>query len=289
MLIEYAVLFIIAVIAGILGALVGIGGGIIIVPALTLILKVPIHYAIAASLISVIATSIAGAHRYVEQQITNVRLGMFLEVSTTAGALCGALLALFMHGATLSIVFGMLVFTMAVYSYLTRTSDDNVDFDTSFNPNNRLENYLAIKDSYFDKALNRQVNYTVHKPGAGSAISFIAGIGSGLLGIGGGIIKVAAMNGLMKVPMKVSVATSKFMIGVTAAASSLLYFLSGAVDSYIVAPIALGTILGASIGSKLMNTFKSKYLKLLFTIIAGYLSIRMILKGLSDGFNINLF
>ncbi len=289
MLIEYAFLFIIAVVAGILGALVGIGGGIIIIPALTLIFKVPIHYAIAASLISVTATSIAGAHRYVEQQITNVRLGMFLEVSTTTGALCGALLALLMYGWTLSIVFGLLVFTMAVYSYLTRSNDDNIDFNTPFNSNDKLENYLTLEDSFYDKAMNKQIDYKVHNPVLGSAVSFLAGIGSGLLGIGGGIIKVAAMNGLMKVPMKVSVATSKFMIGVTAAASSLLYFLSGAVDSYIVAPIALGTILGASVGSRLMNAFKSKYLKLLFTIIAGYLSLRMILKGLSDGFNINLF
>lgn len=289
MLIEYAVLFLLAVIAGVIGALVGIGGGIIIVPALTLILKVPIHNAIAASLISVIATSIAGAHRYVEQQITNVRLGMFLEVSTTAGALCGALLALVLQGWTLSIVFGLLVFSMAVYSYLTRSSDDNINFDSEFNPKNKLENYIAIKDSYYDKALDKQINYTVHKPIGGSIVSFLAGIGSGLLGIGGGVIKVAAMNGFMKVPMKVAVATSKFMIGVTAAASSLLFFLSGAVDSYIVAPVALGTMLGATIGSKLMNTFKSKYLKLLFTAIAGYLSIRMILKGLSDGFNINIF
>lgn len=289
MLIDYVALFSIAVFAGILGALVGIGGGIIIIPALTLVLKIPIHYAIAASLISVIATSIAGAHRYVEQQITNVRLGMFLEVSTTAGALCGALLALIMHGWTLSIVFGLLVFTMAVYSYLTRSNDDNIDFNSPFNPNDKIENYLGLEDSYYDKALNKRIDYKVHNPLLGSTVSFLAGIGSGLLGIGGGIIKVAAMNGLMKIPIKVSVATSKFMIGVTAAASSLLYFLSGAVDSYIVAPIALGTILGASIGSRLMNKFKSKYIKLLFTIIAGYLSIRMILKGLTDGFNINLF
>jgi uncharacterized membrane protein YfcA len=194
-----------------------------------------------------------------------------------------------MHGWTLSIVFGLLVFTMSVYSYLTRSNDDNIDFNSPFNPNDKIENYLELEDSYYDKALNKRIDYKVHNPLLGSTVSFLAGIGSGLLGIGGGIIKVAAMNGLMKIPIKVSVATSKFMIGVTAAASSLLYFLSGAVDSYIVAPIALGTILGASIGSRLMNKFKSKYIKLLFTIIAGYLSIRMILKGLTDGFNINLF
>lgn len=289
MLIDFLILFITAVAAGFLGALVGIGGGIVIVPVLSIFLQLPIHTAIAASLISVIATSIAGSHRYVEQQITNIRLGIFLEVSTTAGALAGAALALFLHGWTLSIVFGTLVFYMAIYSYRTRSSDDKNNFEISPNPQKKFESFLNLKDTYHDQALNRDIHYSVKRPLAGSLISYLAGVGSGLLGIGGGIIKVAAMNNLMRVPMKVAVATSKFMIGVTAATSSLLYFLSGAVNIYIVAPIALGTIAGASLGSSVMNRFSSKYLKLIFTIIAGYLSLRMILKGLSDGLNFNLF
>lgn len=289
MFIEFIVLFVIAIFGGLLGSLVGIGGGIIIVPALTLLFNVPIHNAIAASLISVIATSIAGAHKYVEQEITNIKLGMFLEISTTLGALLGALLALILHGWILSVIFGMLVFSMAVYSYVTRSDDDEREFNSNLDPKDKLENILCIKDSYFDAALNKEVTYAAHKPIGGSFISLLAGIGSGLLGIGGGIIKVSAMNGFMKVPMKVAVATSKFMIGVTAAASSILYFLSGAVDSYIVAPVALGTIAGATFGSSIMNRFKSKFIKLLFTAVAGYLSLRMILKGLSDGLNINIF
>lgn len=289
MFIELILLFVIAIFAGILGSLVGVGGGIIIIPTLTLLFKVPIHYAIAASLISIIATSIAGAYKYVEQEITNIKLGMFLEISTTLGALAGALLALILHGWVLSVIFGFLVFFMAVYSYLTRSDDDKIEFNSNLNPNDKLENFLSIKDSYFDVALNKEINYAVHRPLGGSLISFLAGVGSGLLGIGGGIIKVSAMNGFMKVPMKVAVATSKFMIGVTAAASSILYFLSGAVDSYIVAPVALGTIAGATFGSSIMNRFKSKYIKLLFTAVAGYLSLRMIIKGLSEGLNINIF
>ncbi|MEG8945850.1 sulfite exporter TauE/SafE family protein [Rosettibacter firmus] len=289
MFIDILLLVIISAFAGLLGSLVGIGGGIIIVPALTLIYKVPVHNAIAASLISVIATSIAGANKYVEQEITNIKLGMFLEISTTLGALLGALLALVLHGWILSIIFGLLVFTMAIYSYITRAADDSNNFNTEFNTEDKLEKLISIKDSFYDLALNKKVEYAVHKPLSGSFVSLLAGVGSGLLGIGGGIIKVAAMNSLMKVPMKVSVATSKFMIGVTAATSSTLYFLSGAVDSHYVAPVAIGTIAGATFGSSIMNKFKSRFIKLLFTAVAGYLSIRMILKGLSDGMNLNIF
>lgn len=289
MLIEFLILFLIAILAGLLGALVGIGGGIIIVPALTLILGLPIHTAIAASLISVIATSVAGAHRYVEQQITNIRLGIFLEVSTTIGAFSGALLALILQGSILSIIFGVLVFYMAIFSYRTRAHDDQVPIINDDNSDDKLEKFLDIKDEYHDQALDKDIFYIVKRPLAGSLISYFAGVGSGLLGIGGGIIKVAVMNHLMKIPIKVAVATSKFMIGVTAAASSVLYFLSGSVNLYVVAPIALGTMIGASFGSNIMNKFKSKYIKLLFTIVAGYLSLRMILKGLSEGYNINIF
>jgi len=289
MLIEFLILFLIAILAGLLGALVGIGGGIIIVPALTLILGLPIHTAIAASLISVIATSVAGAHRYVEQQITNIRLGIFLEVSTTIGAFSGALLALILQGSILSIIFGVLVFYMAIFSYRTRAHDDQVPIINDDNSDDKLEKFLDIKDEYHDQALDKDIIYIVKRPLAGSLISYFAGVGSGLLGIGGGIIKVAVMNHLMKIPIKVAVATSKFMIGVTAAASSVLYFLSGSVNLYVVAPIALGTMIGASFGSNIMNKFKSKYIKLLFTIVAGYLSLRMILKGLSEGYNINIF
>ncbi len=290
MLLTYVLIFVLAVFAGILGALVGIGGGIIIVPALALLLNIPIHQAVAASLVSVIATSIAGAHTYVEQQITNVRLGMFLEVSTTLGALVGAVLALVLSGWVISVVFGILVMTMAIFSYVTRSHDDKINFDEErINENAKLESYLNITSRYYDKALNKEIHYVAHRPVAGSSISFIAGVGSGLLGIGGGILKVTAMNALMKIPMKVAVATSKFMIGLTAATSAIIYFISGTINFFIVAPVAIGTMAGATLGSLLMNRFKSKTIKLIFTIVASYLAFRMLLKGLSDGFGINIF
>lgn len=290
MITTFILLFVISIFAGILGALVGIGGGIIIVPALTLMMGLPVHQAIAASLVSVIATSIAGAHSYVEQRITNLKLGMFLEVSTTLGALMGAALALILTGWILSIIFGVLVLSMSIYSYLTRNSEDHYDYSNNrIDPSKKLESYLNIQGSFHDLSLDKEISYVVHKPWAGSLVSLIAGLGSGLLGIGGGVIKVTSMNAIMKVPMKVSVATSKFMIGVTAATSSVLYLISGVINFYLVAPVALGTMAGATFGSSFMNKIKSKHLKLIFTIVAGYLSIRMIMKGLSDGHNFNLF
>jgi hypothetical protein len=283
MLTELLLMYLIAIGAGLLGALVGIGGGIIVVPALTLIFNIPVHYAIAASLISVIATSVAGANRYVEQEITNLKLGMFLEIFTTTGALIGAFLALILHGWILSVIFGALVFVMAFYSFKNReekTNNSGIDYEPAENA------LLNFEDTFYDKAEKKAVEYRVSHPVKGGFISMLAGIGSGLLGIGGGIIKVSVMNGYMKVPMKVAVATSKFMIGVTAAASAVLYFLNGAVNSFIVAPVALGTITGATLGSIFMNRIPTKYIKIIFIVVAGYLSVRMIIRGLSIGLNL---
>ncbi|MGK9367673.1 sulfite exporter TauE/SafE family protein [Melioribacter sp. Ez-97] len=283
MLTELILMYLIAIAAGLLGALVGIGGGIIVVPALTLIFNIPVHYAIAASLISVIATSIAGANRYVEQEITNLKLGMFLEIFTTAGALIGAFLALILHGWILSVIFGTLVFVMALYSFKNREEKTNNSVADGEPDENSL---LSFEDTFYDSAEKKTVEYRVLHPVKGGFISMLAGIGSGLLGIGGGIIKVSVMNGYMKAPMKVAVATSKFMIGVTASASAVLYFLNGAVNSFIVAPVALGTITGATLGSVFMNRIPTKYIKIIFIVVAGYLSVRMIIRGLSVGLNL---
>ncbi len=282
MLIELLLMYLIAIGAGLLGALVGIGGGIIVVPALTLVFNIPVHYAISASLISVIATSIAGANRYVEQEITNLKLGMFLEIFTTAGALVGAFLALILHGWILSVIFGVLVFVMDFYSFKNR-EEKTINHN---NNNPSKKSLVDFEDTFYDRAEKRTVEYKVLNPIKGGFISMLAGIGSGLLGIGGGIVKVSVMNSYMKVPMKVAVATSKFMIGVTAAASAVLYFLNGAVNSFIVAPVALGTITGATLGSIVMNRIQTKYIKILFIVVAGYLSVRMIIRGLAVGLNL---
>ncbi|MGK9476638.1 sulfite exporter TauE/SafE family protein [Melioribacter sp. OK-6-Me] len=283
MLTELFLMYLIAIGAGLLGALVGIGGGIIVVPALTLVFNIPVHYAIAASLISVIATSIAGANRYVEQEITNLKLGMFLEIFTTAGALVGAFLALILHGWILSVIFGVLVFVMAFYSFKNR-EEKTIKLDNNYKLSKK--SLVDFEDTFYDRAEKRTVEYRVLNPIKGGFISMLAGVGSGLLGIGGGIIKVSVMNSYMKVPMKVAVATSKFMIGITASASAVLYFLNGAVNSFIVAPVALGTITGATLGSMVMNRIQTKYIKILFIVVAGYLSVRMIIRGLATGFNL---
>ncbi len=290
MLIEFLFLFLVAIFAGFFGALVGIGGGVIIVPALTLLFHLPIHMAIAASIVSVIATSIAGARSYVDQQITNVRLGMFLEISTTGGALIGALIGVLMHGYVLSLIFGALIFYMAIMSYRSRNKEEKMIDSGAYDAGHLdgVAKALLLEGTYHDEAVQRDVNYHATKPIAGSVVSSLAGVGSGLLGIGGGVIKVAAMNTMMSIPMKASVATSKFMIGVTAATSAVVYFIAGGINVYVVAPVALGTMLGATGGSLVMNKLHSKVIKTIFFFLMIYLGYEMIAKGLSMGYNIKI-
>ncbi|MCL5266530.1 MAG: sulfite exporter TauE/SafE family protein [Bacteroidetes bacterium] len=286
----FLLMFLVAIFAGFFGALVGIGGGIVIVPALTLLFHLPIHTAIAASIVSVIATSIAGALSYVDQQITNVRLGMFLEISTTAGALVGAFIGVLMHGWTLSLIFGSLIFYMAIVSYRTRKTEDRLIESGGYTSSggDKLSRIMMLEGSYHDEAADKEIEYHATKTVEGSLISSIAGVGSGLLGIGGGVIKVAAMNSMMGIPMKAAVGTSKFMIGVTAATSAVVYFIAGGIDVYIVAPVALGTMLGATAGSMVMNKLHSRVIKTVFFLIMVYLGYQMIAKGLLTGFNFKL-
>ena len=287
---EFILMFLVAIFAGFFGALVGIGGGVVIVPALSLLFHLPIHMAIAASIVSVIATSIAGALSYVDQQITNVRLGMFLEISTTIGALLGALVGVLLHGYVLSLIFGALILYMAIMSYRTRNVEEHMmeagGYDIA--KSGRISRALMLEGSYHDEALHKDVCYRAMKPIEGSLVSSLAGVGSGLLGIGGGVIKVAAMNSMMGIPMKASVATSKFMIGVTAATSAVVYFIAGGINVYVVAPVALGTMLGATGGSAVMNKLHSKMIKTIFFLLMIYLGYQMIAKGLLMGFNIKL-
>ncbi len=291
MLLSYILMFLIAIFAGFFGALVGIGGGIVIVPALSIIFHLPIHTAIAASIVSVIATSIAGARSYVDQQITNVRLGMFLEISTTLGALIGALIGVMVQGWILGMIFAALIFYMAIFSFRTRKTEDKLleagvyGIEAS---SDKISNYMQLAGEYHDAAMQKEVYYKATCTIEGSLISSLAGIGSGMLGIGGGVIKVAAMNSLMGIPMKVAVATSKFMIGVTAAISAVVYFIAGGINFYVVAPVALGTMLGATLGSAVMNKLRSRVIKTVFFVLMLYLGYQMLARGLSSGFGINL-
>ncbi|HET7840083.1 MAG TPA: sulfite exporter TauE/SafE family protein, partial [Terriglobia bacterium] len=233
--------------AGFLGALLGIGGGMIIVPFMVLIFHLPMKIAVATSIVSVIATSNAGGSKYVDQRITNLRLAMFLEIATTIGALSGSVLALYLRDWIMLLIFSALLLYMAYASFTTRNLDDRriVSGEFANARQDRLSRWLGLRGSYHDDAARRTVEYVINGSLVGACISYLAGVASGLLGVGGGVLKVSAMNRYMNVPMKVSVGTSKLMIGVTACVGSILFFVAGLIHFAVVAPVAIGTTAGA--------------------------------------------
>ncbi|HUK49664.1 MAG TPA: sulfite exporter TauE/SafE family protein [Terriglobales bacterium] len=289
-LIFLAICFLAAILAGFLGGLFGIGGGIIIVPFLSVFMGIPIHDAIAISLVSVIATSNAGGSSYLEQKITNIKLAMYLEVATTAGALVGSIITLLLRSWVLFIIFGVLLVYVSFTSFKSRATDERRMITNEFAAAKQdgISKYLGLTGSYFDASKKKEVEYRVNGASKGALISSLAGVTSGLLGIGGGLIKVAAMNMFMNVPLKAAVGTSKFMIGVTAAVGSLLFFVTGVIDVYILAPIALGTTLGATVSTMIMNRLRSYVLKVGFGILVAYLAYTMFVQGLLLGFGIKL-
>ncbi|MGH9398019.1 MAG: sulfite exporter TauE/SafE family protein [Terriglobia bacterium] len=283
-------LFVAAVVAGFFGALLGVGGGVFIVPVMVLMFHLPVKIAIAASLVSVIATSNAGGSSYVEQHITNLRLGMYLEIATTIGALSGSVLALYLKDWLMLLIFAVMLGAMGYVSFATRNLDDQriTRGDFALACQDRLSAYLDLRGSYHDEAAARQVDYVVNGTAPGTSIAFLAGMASGLLGVGGGVLKVSAMNQFMNVPMKVSVGTSKLMIGVTAAVGSILFFMAGLIHFYVVAPIALGTTVGATVGTWIMNRLHSAALKWLFAALIIYLAYGMLAKALILRFHLHL-
>ncbi|WP_263410573.1 sulfite exporter TauE/SafE family protein [Terriglobus tenax] len=283
-------LFFGATVAGIFGALLGIGGGMFIVPIMVLGFHLPMKYAVAASIVSVIATSNAGGSSYVEKRIANIKLAMYLEIFTTFGAIAGAALALHLAEWLMLLVFALLTLYMGYGSFTTRNLDEQRIAAGSFNtpPTGTLAKKLDIHGAYYDQSLKQEVPYHVTGLGLGGIISVLAGLCSGLLGVGGGILKVSAMNRYMNVPMKVSVGTSKLMIGITAAVSSLVFFLAGTLHFSLVGPVALGTTLGANIGTSIMNRLRSRDLKLVFTVVVLYMSYSMIAKAIQLHWGIHL-
>ena len=267
-------IFLIAILAGFLGSLLGLGGGIIVTPVLTLLFGFDIKYAIGASIVSVIATSSGAAIAYIKDRITNVRIGMFLEIGTTLGAITGAYLSGIINPKYLYIIFGLLLLYSAVMMLRKTKSElpQNVN-------NHPLAEKLALNGEYYDKVLDRQVVYNVDGVYGGLGMMYVAGVISGLLGIGSGIFKVTAMDLFMKLPLKVSSATSNFMIGVTAAASAGVYFLRGDIDPKIAAPVALGVLFGATVGTRIMQRLRSKTIRLIFIPVLATVSVQMIIKG----------
>jgi hypothetical protein len=266
--------FALSVAAGVLGSLLGLGGGIIVVPALTLLLHVDIRFAIGASIVSVIATSSGAAAAYVRDGMTNLRVAMFLELGTTAGALSGAYLAGVVPVRTLYLVFGVVM----GYSALAMFRKRHADLAAAV-PADALADRLALHGSYVDEALGREIQYPVTGSTLGLGLMYVAGVVSGLLGIGSGALKVPAMDLAMRLPIKVSTATSNFMIGVTAAASAGVYFARGQVDPFVAGPVAMGVLTGALGGSRLLGRLQSSVIRKVFVAVLLWVSLEMLLKG----------
>jgi uncharacterized membrane protein YfcA len=258
--------------AGLLGSLTGLGGGIIIIPLLTLCLGVDIRYAIGASLISVIATSSGAAAAYVREGFINIRVGMFLEVATVCGALAGAYAAAFIAPEIIAVLFG-LVLLHSAYLTLSGHVVDGKDIQP-----NRLATLLRMNGSYPVSGGTRA--YNVNAVPAGTGLMALAGAVSGLLGIGSGALKVIAMDRVMKLPFKVSTTTSNFMIGVTAAASAGVYLHRGYIDPALSMPVMLGVLGGSIAGSRLLTKANTRVLRIVFGATIVMLGIEMIYKGL---------
>jgi uncharacterized membrane protein YfcA len=261
----------ISVLAGLLGALTGLGGGVVITPALVLLFGVDLRYAIGASLVSVIATSSGAAAAYVREGFTNIRLGMFLEVATTFGAITGAFLTAHIPTAALAIIFGVVLLVSAFLS--SRTPVPHQDG----RPTDALAHKLRLNSQYpGPEGLRR---YRVSHVKAGFAMMFGAGTISGLLGIGSGALKVIAMDQTMRVPFKVSTTTSNFMIGVTAAASAGLYLKRGYIEPGLTMPVMLGVLAGSTLGAQILLGARPKVLRLLFAGVVAAMAIEMIYNG----------
>ncbi|HVP54953.1 MAG TPA: sulfite exporter TauE/SafE family protein [Candidatus Eisenbacteria bacterium] len=258
-------------VAGFLGALTGLGGGVVIVPLLALVFHVDIRYAIGASLISVIATSSGAAAAFVREGYSNIRVGMFLEIATTIGAIVGAMIATYVTTSTIGIVFGLVLLYSA---FLSSRPQPNVPVDAS---PDRFATALKLNGTY--PVGNELRPYTVHRIPLGFSLMFGAGTLSGLLGIGSGALKVIAMDQAMRIPFKVSTTTSNFMIGVTAAASAGIYLSRGYVDPGIAMPVMLGVLAGSLMGARVLVRARTKWLRLVFSVVIVVLGLEMIYNG----------
>ena len=259
--------------AGFLGALTGLGGGVVLVPLLTILFKVDIRYAVGASLVSVIATSSGAAAAYVKEGFSNIRIGMFLEIATTLGALFGAFLAASISTKAIGIIFGVVLLYSAVSSLKQQR-----DIYTHETPD-PLATRLRMHGVY--PSLTGPREYNVHRVPVGFSLMFGAGALSGLLGIGSGAVKVLAMDQAMGIPFKVSTTTSNFMIGVTAAASAGVYLSRGYVDPGLAMPVMLGVLAGSLTGARILTKTKTQQLRLVFSAVIVLLGVEMIYQALA--------
>lgn len=274
MVVTFILVFAIGILAGVVGAILGLGGGIIIVPALTLGFDMPMRTAVAASTVCIIATSTGAAVAFLRDRLTNTRVAIWLEMGTATGALTGALVAALVNQRLLFILFGVLLAYSAYNMFRTRKEEQKEEVVPD-----AIAQRLKLKGSYYDKALGRRVDYQVTRTIPGLIIMYFSGAAAGLLGIGAGIFKVPAMDQVMGMPFKASSATSNFMIGVTAASGAVVYFARGDVKPLVAGPVVLGVLIGAILGARLMVHMKASKIRLFFMPILAYTAIEMIYKG----------
>jgi uncharacterized membrane protein YfcA len=267
-----------AFLAGILGSLLGLGGGVIMVPFLTIFLGVPPLFAIGASIVSVIATSSGAASSYVKDGITNLRIGMFLELATTTGAVMGAVLTIALARANLEgvvyVTFGV-VLLLSVVPLVRRIGEE---LPVGVTPD-AISRRLELNGEYYDQALKTRVEYQATRSPLGLVIMYAAGLISGLLGIGSGALKVLALDVGMKLPMKVSSTTSNFMIGVTAAASTGIFYLGGYINPFVAAPVMMGVLLGSVPGARILVRMSNSSIRNLFIPVIVILAVEMLVHG----------
>ncbi|WP_321424004.1 sulfite exporter TauE/SafE family protein [uncultured Bacteroides sp.] len=264
-----------AFLAGLAGSLTGLGGGVVVIPLLTLCFNIDIRYAIGAALVASIATSSGSASAYVKEGITNMRLGMFLEIATTVGAVFGAAIAIYMPTNVIAVIFGMVLIFSAAMTLRKK-------YDHSVVKGSMTAEKLKLNGSYPTK--DGQVEYELTNVVGGFSLMSLAGVLSGLLGIGSGALKVLAMDSVMRVPFKVSTTTSNFMIGVTAAASAVVYLQRGYIDPGIAFPVIIGVLAGATTGAKLLQRMNVKVLRIIFSIAITIVALNMMYNGFNHKF-----
>ena len=270
--------------AGLVGSTLGIGGGIFIVPMLTVLAHLPIHVAIASSLVSIVATSTTAAAAYVKNRFANVRVGILLEAAALVGAIGCAFLAAYLRSQVLAILFAALLFYVGYRMMIRQPAmqEEDLSQQDAKGPDD-ADSAIAIYGSFYDPGLNEVVSYRVKRLPQGLGAGLLAGGLSGLLGIGGGIIQVPAMNRLMQMPIKAAIGTSSFIMGITALGGSLVYCLHGYVYPVIVAPVVIGAFLGAQLGSRLAPRAKGIVLARTFAVIVFVIAAIMIARGVTGG------
>lgn len=265
------ILLVSAYLAGLLGSLTGLGGGVVVIPVLTLGLGVDFHYAIGAALVASIATSSGSGSAYVKEGITNIRLGMFLEIATTIGAVVGASIAVWLNNSTIAIIYGCVLILTAAMQQRRKSDHDGV-----------VGSDLARRLKLFGTWPQRDGSmkaYQLRGVGGGFSVMLLAGVLSGILGIGSGVLKVIAMDGIMKVPFKVSTTTSNFMMGVTACASAVVYIQRGNIVPGIACPVLIGVLFGALTGARLLKKLDVRLLRQIFCIAILLVAFNMIWQG----------